>query len=161
LAASSSPRLLGFQTVLSARELFYGWLAATLLSGIPSSLHTFVTGNDLLEATRAAGAMLLPGETTMLKLLVSAALVHSTISAFWAVVLAITLPRLHITLSAIAASAVIAVLDLRVIAPAFFPEIAALDFWPQFADHLMWGASFGIAVEVLNKKRTASGVVHR
>ena len=48
------------------------------------------------------------------------------------------------------AAAVIAMVDLRLIAPKFFPEVAALPFWPQFAHHVMWGACFGfvLATEV-------------
>jgi hypothetical protein len=44
---------------------------------------------------------------------------------------------------AIAAAALIGIVDLRLIAPRFFPEVAGLEFWPQMADHLMWGLCFG------------------
>jgi hypothetical protein len=47
---------------------------------------------------------------------------------------------------AVVAAALIAMLDLRVIAPSWFPEVAVLPFWPQFADHLMWGLSVGVAL---------------
>ena len=43
-------------------------------------------------------------------------------------------------------SALIALLDLRAIAPLFFPEVAALPFGPQLADHLAWGAVVGIVL---------------
>jgi hypothetical protein len=76
----------------------------------------------------------------------AAALVHCTVSLFWASVLWLALPRSHSVLWALLASIAIALLDLRVIAPAFFPEVAALEFWPQFADHLMWGACVGLAL---------------
>ena len=39
------------------RHLAYAWIAATLLSGIPSTLFALATGGDPMEATRAAGAM--------------------------------------------------------------------------------------------------------
>ena len=124
---------------MRSRDLFYAWLAATLLSGIPSSVHALLTGRDVLEATRAAAAMLpLSGS-----LLVDAALVHGSVSLFWALVLWPTLPRRHLAIWAIAAAALIGILDLLIIAPRFFPEVAALDFWPQMADHLMWGACLG------------------
>ena len=121
------------------RTFFLAWLAATLLSGIPSSVHALLAGRDVLEATRAAAAMLpLSGS-----LLVDAALVHASVSLFWALVLWLALPRRHATAWAMLAAALIGILDLRLIAPRFFPEVAALGFWPQMADHLMWGACFG------------------
>lgn len=93
----------------------------------------------MLEATRAAAAML-PWSGW---LLVDAALVHASVSLFWALVLWRALPRRHVVAWAMAAAALIGLLDLGVIAPRFFPEVAALEFWPQMADHLMWGLCFG------------------
>lgn len=123
------------------RDLLRAWLLATVLSGIPSTLHALATGGDALEATRAAGAMIsMPGS------IAAAALVHCAVSFFWAAVLCATLPRTRTLLWSLLASVAIALLDLRLIAPAFFPEVAALDFWPQFADHLMWGACIGVAL---------------
>ena len=40
----------------------------------------------------------------------------------------------------------IGLLDLRVIAPRFFPEVADLSLLPQIADHLMWGACLGLVL---------------
>jgi hypothetical protein len=126
----------------------YAWLAATLLSGIPSTLHALVTGRDVLEATRAAAAMLpLTGH-----LLADAALVHIGVSLFWSLVLVLLLPRRHIAVWAAVAAIGIGFLDLRVIAPLFFPEVAALEFWPQMADHLMWGLCFGVVLQWRQKK---------
>ncbi len=68
----------------------------------------------MTEATRAAGAMLIPATSS--------------------------------------AAAAIGLLDLRVIAPLFFPEVAALAFWPQMADHLMWGACVGVVLQVRWKR---------
>jgi hypothetical protein len=129
------------------RDLLYAWLLATLLSGIPSTAYALLTGGDPTEATRAAGAMLLRSETAWPKLFAAAAIVHAAISFFWALVLWLTLPCRKTALWALLGSAAIAVLDLRIIAPAFFPEVAALDFWPQFADHLMWGTCVGLTLE--------------
>jgi peptidoglycan biosynthesis protein MviN/MurJ (putative lipid II flippase) len=78
----------------------------------------------------------------------AAALVHSVISLFWASVLTWVLPRRHTFWWAMAASVGIAVLDLRIIARGFFPEVHALPFWPQFADHLAWGATVGVVLQV-------------
>ena len=129
------------------RALFYAWLLATLLSGLPSTAWALLTGGDPLEATRGAGAMLLPSETDLWRLLAAAALVHGLVSFFWALVLWWLLPYRHTMLWALLASVAIALIDLRLIAPAFFPEVAALEFWPQLADHLMWGACVGFALE--------------
>lgn len=102
-------------------------------------MHALVTGRDVLEATRAAAAMLpLSGHW-----FVDAALVHGSVSFFWAIVLWLTLPRRHAVVWAVVAAALIGLLDLGLIAPRFFPEVAALEFWPQMADHLMWGLCFG------------------
>jgi len=129
------------------REFLYAWLLATLLSGIPSTLYALFTGGDATEATRAAGAMLLPSEGRLSVLVTAAALVHASVSLFWALVLWLALPRRRTMLWALLASAAIALIDLRLVAPAFFPEVAALAFWPQFADHLMWGACVGLALK--------------
>jgi hypothetical protein len=126
------------------RDLFYAWLLATLLSGLPSTLYALLTGGDPMEATHAAGAMLGPPGS-----IAAAAFVHAAVSLFWASMLWLALPSRHTTLWALAASAAIALLDLRIIAPAFFPEVAALAFWPQFADHLMWGACVGLVLEYM------------
>jgi hypothetical protein len=113
-------------------DFFYAWLAATLLSGIPSTLYAVATGRDAMEATRAAAAMFpLSGNVV-----IDAALVHTAVSLFWA--------------------ALLGILDLRVIAPRFFPEVAALELWPQMADHLMWGACFGLVLQI--RRRRGIGV---
>ena len=96
-----------------------------------------------MEATRAAGAMVGRPDS-----IVAAGVVHAAVSLFWSGVLWLALPQRHTILWALAAAAVIAVLDLRVLAPVAFPEVAALAFWPQFADHLMWGACIGAMLEI-------------
>jgi len=128
-------------------DLARGWLAATLLSGLPSTAWALVTGADMLEPTRAAGSMLLPGEESTGKLIAAAAIVHPIVSAFWALILWRLLPRRATVAWALLAAVLIALLDLKVLAPAYFPRVAALDFWPQLADHLMWGATFAIALD--------------
>ena len=129
------------------RELLWSWLVATALSGLPSTLYALATGADALEATRAAGAMLIPAGSPLPQLLVAAAIAHGAISFFWTFVLMLGLPRRRTLIWAIAASALIALLDLRVIAPWMFPDVARLAFWPQFADHLMWGACVGATLQ--------------
>lgn len=124
-------------------DLFYAWLVSTVLSGLPSTLHALATGADPLEATRAAGAMLLPGVTGTLAMVSAAALVHSSVSFFWAVIFVWLLPHRYTAAWAVAGSAAVALVDLCLIAPIAFPAVAALPFWPQFADHLMWGVLLG------------------
>jgi hypothetical protein len=99
-----------------------------------------------MEPTRAAGAMLLPDERSSARLIAAAAFVHPAVSTFWALVLWRWLPRRATLEWALLAAVLIALLDLKLIAPLFFPRVAALDFWPQLADHLMWGATFAIAL---------------
>jgi hypothetical protein len=130
------------------RDLFLAWLVATVFSGLPSTLYALATGADPLEATRAAGAMLVRASAGTPMLIAAAALVHPAVSLFWTAVFAWLLPRRHVAMWAVAGSAAVALLDLRVIAPAFFPAVAALPFWPQFADHLMWGALLGATLQL-------------
>jgi hypothetical protein len=110
----------------------------------------------MMEATRAAGAMLIPMSSPTVALLVAAALVHSSVSFFWAAVLTWILPRKRVFLWAVVAAVGIAILDLRVIARLLFPAVYALDFWPQFADHLAWGAVVGTALHWRIHRRARS-----
>ena len=142
-AARSSPRPI---RSLAGDVLVPGAWAA-VLSGIPSTLFAALTGGDTMEATRAAVAMLISPARSDGALLAAAAVVHITVTLFWATVLALWLPRRHVIIASMAALALIAVLDLQVIARWFFPEVYALPFWPQLADHLAWGAAFGAALE--------------
>jgi hypothetical protein len=87
--------------------------------------------------------MLLPMSAPPVQLFMAAAVVHCSVSAFWSVVFGALLPRHHVVAWALAGSTVVSVLDLRLIAPLLFPTVAALAFWPQFADHLMWGLLLG------------------
>jgi hypothetical protein len=130
----------------TARDLFYAWLTSTLFGGAPSTIYALLTDADPLEATRAAGAMLVPLNSPPLRLFAAAVLVHSAVSAFWTLLFAFMLPRRRIALWAVVGSAGVAFLDLMIIAPLFFPSVAALAFWPQFADHLMWGACLGLTL---------------
>lgn len=134
------------------RDLLYACLAATLFSGIPSTLHAILTGGDPLEATRAAGAMLAPPTASTTALVLAAAVVHPAISLFWTAVFALLLPRGHLLAWAVLGSAAVALLDLLLIAPLFFPSVAALPFWPQFADHLMWGALLGGTLQLRQRR---------
>ena len=120
---------------------------AAIVSAIPSTLYAWWTGGDVMEATRAAGAMLIASDSSDAELFSAAAVVHIFVSAFWSAVLTWLLPRERTMMWAIARARRIALLDLRVIAPLFFPEVYALPFWPQFADHLAFGATLGAVLQ--------------
>jgi hypothetical protein len=141
-----------------ARSYFWGDVvvaggSAALLSGIPSTLYAWITGGDIMEATRAAGAMLVAAGSSAKVLFLAAALVHAAVSFFWSVLLVCLLPHRLTTLWAVLALACIAVLDLRLIGR-LFPEISALPFWPQFADHIAFGAVLGMVLEYRRIKRS-------
>ncbi|MEN3354678.1 MAG: hypothetical protein V7640_2836 [Betaproteobacteria bacterium] len=135
------------------RDWLFAGSTATVLSAIPSTVYSILTGADVLAPTRAAGRMLVSAGATEVELFIAAALVHTAVSFFWAALLIFVLPRKHVTFWSVIAAALIGVLDLRIIAPLFFPEVAALAFWPQMADHVMWGASFGVALACLWRAR--------
>jgi hypothetical protein len=133
------------------RDLLLAWAMATVFSGLPSTLWALASGTDVLEATRAAGEMIAPAATDTPTLFAAAAVVHPAVSLFWTLVFACLLPRRRTALWAVVGSALVAWLDLRLIAPLLFPSVAALPFWPQFADHLMWGALLGGTLQLRTK----------
>jgi hypothetical protein len=112
-------------------------LVAGLVAGAPSTLHALVRGRDPLEATLAAGSILLPGETRRGRLVAAAVPVHLAISAGWALVLDRTSVRGPVR-GALAGLAV-AGLDLAA-ARLLFPRFRHLPVRPQLADHALYGA---------------------
>ena len=122
---------------------------AAVLSGIPSTVHAVVTGRDPLEATLAAGSVLLPEETRPERLLVAAVPVHLALSLGWGVVLARVLPRRPSVVAGAAAGLAIAALDLGVVGRRV-PRIRALPLAGQLADH----AAFGAVVAAVLRRRS-------
>ena len=124
---------------------------AAVLSGLPSTLWALVHGADWLAAAQAAGNLLLPASASRKALLFAGALAHSAISLGWGIVLAGTLPRRHTVLSGAAAgrgdSRARSRFDRTI-----FSLIAALDFGPQLADHVAFGA---VAALVVARRRSA------
>ena len=112
-----------------------GWAAA--LSGIPSTAHALATGRDPLEAVLAAGAVLLPHETSRVKLAAAAVPVHLTLSLGWT--LALDHVGVRTARRGALAGLAIAALDLGV-AARVFPRVRALPLAPQLADHAAFGA---------------------
>ena|SRR5688500_15451706 len=126
-----------------------GGAVAAVFSGLPSTLWALITSADWLEAARAAGNLLLPATAPSSALLIAGAIAHVAISLFWGTVLGLALPRRRTVLWGAIAGALIAALDLGVIGR-FFPLIAWLDFLPQLADHVAFGA---IAALVISRRR--------
>jgi len=113
-----------------------------LVGGIPSTVHAVVTGADPLEATYAAGSILLPHERDRARLLAAAALTHGVVSLGWGVALAGILPRRHPVLAGAAAGLVIAALDLGVVGRRL-ERVRRLPLTPQVADHVVFGFAVG------------------
>lgn len=118
---------------------------AALLSGVPSTLHALLTRRDPLEASVAAGSILLPGETRRTRLLAAALPVHLTVSLVWGIVLAAVLPRRRPLVEGACAGAAIAALDLGIVGRRF-GRVRALDPVPQVADHLAYGIVAALAL---------------
>jgi hypothetical protein len=134
------------------RDVLHAGLIAAAVSGLPSTAIAIARGDDVLEGARAAGALLLPGETRTPPLLAAAVPVHLTLSLGWAVVLARTLPRGREPLGGLVAGLAIAALDLGVIGRRL-PPIRALPQPRQWLDHAAYGLAVGA---VLARRRVHS-----
>jgi hypothetical protein len=113
---------------------------ATVLSGVPSTVHALATGRDPLEATLAAGSVLLPRESRHGRLLAAAVPVHIVLSLGWAV--ALDRAGVRGTRAGALAGLGIATLDLGVVGRRL-PRVRALPLLPQLADHVAYGAIVG------------------
>jgi hypothetical protein len=120
-------------------------VAAGVLSGIPSTLHSLVTGRDPFDSVRAAGTIIVADEAPPTPRLVAGLAAHGAITVLWTIVLAIVLPRRRTALWGALAGAAIAGLDLG-IAKRRFPAIAALPRGAQVADHLAFGTIAGLVL---------------
>lgn len=124
---------------------------AGVLSGAPSTVHSLATGGDPLEATAAAGTILLRNETRRSRLVLAAIPVHAALSLGWGVVLAKLLPRKGTVLWGAASGATIAAIDLGGFGGRF-PRISQLPLVPQVLDHIAYGVIVG-AVLVRVRRR--------
>jgi hypothetical protein len=107
---------------------------------VPSTAHALARRRDLLEATRAAGSLLLPRETRTLPLVAAAVPVHVTLSLGWALVL----ERLGVRGAGRGAAAGLAIAAVDLVALGRrFPRIRALPLTPQLADHVLYGTIVG------------------
>jgi hypothetical protein len=119
---------------------------AALVSGAPSTAHALLTRTNPLEASLAAGTLLLPHEQRPSRLLPAAAAAHAALSLGWAVVLAAVLPRRRTLVPAAAAGLAIAALDLGVVGRRV-PRIRELALVPQILDHVAYAVTVGAVLE--------------
>ena len=125
---------------------------AAVLSGVPSTAHALATGINPLEASLAAGTLLLPREERASRLLPAAIVAHGALSLGWALVLAATLPRRRTVAWSVAGGLAIAALDLGVVGRRY-PRIRALALAPQVLDHVAFGATVGCVVKRRRDRR--------
>jgi hypothetical protein len=115
-------------------------LVAAAVSGAPSTAYAVATGRDPLEATKAAGAILVGDDVAAPVRIAAAAPVHLGVSLFWGLLLERTLPRRNRVAWGAAAGLAIAALDLGVVGRRI-PSVRALPVLPQLADHALFGAT--------------------
>jgi hypothetical protein len=129
-----------------ADPLVAGAIAA-VVSGVPSTVWALATGRSLTEGTLAAGSVLLAREQRPAVLAAAAVPVHLTLSLGWAFVIEALLPRRRPVAWGALAGLGIAALDLGVIGR-HHPRIRALPQPPQVADHLAYGATVGLVLDL-------------
>ncbi len=118
-------------------------LLAGIIGGVPSTLFAVASGGNWLESINAVAAVANAENLSFGWRICVATAIHFTISFVWTTALMAFLPQRRALLWAPAAGAAIAVIDLLLLAPILFPAVAALSFWPQLADHVVWGAAVG------------------
>jgi hypothetical protein len=126
---------------------------AAALSGIPSTACAVAAGSDPLEASLAAGALVLPDEESAGRLLVAATVAHLALSMGWTQVLAALLPRRpgrrRAVLTGAAFGLGVAALDLglaHAVGSGRTRRVAALPLGPQVADHVAFGVIAGLGI---------------
>ena len=130
----------------SPADILAAAAVAAVLSGAPSTAHALLTRTNPLEASLAAGTLLLRHERRASRLLPAAVVAHAALSLGWAVVLAAVLPRRRMLVPAVGAGLAIAALDLGVVGRRF-PRIRALPLVPQVLDHVAYAVTVGAVLE--------------
>ena len=125
---------------------------AALFSGLPSTVYAFITRDDPLEASVAAGSILLPTERSRFRLLAAAVPVHLSLSAIWGLVLAAALPRKRPIVEGVISGLLIAAFDLGGVGRRF-PRVRALPVLPQVADHIAFGVITAFALSRQGRKK--------
>jgi hypothetical protein len=106
----------------------------------------------VLEAGRAAGAMLLPHKQRATVLLAAAVPVHLAISVGWAAVMAATVPHAREPAWCVVGGMAIAALDLTLIGRRI-PSIRTLAQARQWADHAAYGLTVGLVLRARRSRR--------
>jgi hypothetical protein len=127
-------------------------LVGAALSGVPSTAWTLARGEDLLEAGRAAGSLLLGPDAPGPALLAVAVPVHLALSVGWATAFAALVPRGREVPGCLAGGLAVAALDLGLIAPRLAPRVRALPQGRQWADHVAFGATVGAVLHARRAK---------
>ena len=138
----------------TARDALVAGVVASVLAGVPSTVHAMATGRSILEGAAAAGSILLPREHRTAVLVAAAVPVHLGLSLGWAQAIAAVVPRRRPVAGSIACGLAIAALDLLVIGR-HLPRIRALAQPPQWLDHLAYGATVGFVLRSRRRARNA------
>ncbi|HEY6961993.1 MAG TPA: hypothetical protein VI408_08920 [Gaiellaceae bacterium] len=115
------------------------WLLAAIVSGAPSTAYAVAAGRDPLEATKAAGALVVGERAPGALQVAAAAPVHLALSWLWGTAIERSLPERNRLAWGVAAGLAVAALDLGVVGRRF-PAIRRLPLLPQLADHALFGA---------------------
>jgi len=134
------------------KDFIYAALIAGIFSGIPSISYYISTGLDWTHSTKAIGLIFFDTSQSWTLIFGSATLFHFVVSCFWSFILRIFLPKKNQIILAGFAGILIALFDLKIIAP-FIPSLANLDFYPQLADHILWGMIVGFVYHKIDVNR--------
>jgi hypothetical protein len=126
-------------------------LVAAAVSGVPSTAYNVAVGRDPLEATKAAGTLVLSDTAPTWALVAAAAPVHLALSLGWAAALERALPHRRRLFWGAVGGLAIAAIDLGLVGRRY-PAIRALPLAPQLADH----ALFGLTVAWVGRDRSGS-----
>ena len=136
----------------TVRDGLLAGAVASVLAGVPSTMHALATDHPLLENVVAAGSILLPGERRTAVLVAAAVPVHLALSFGWAQLIAAVVPRRRPVTGAIGCGLAIAALDLGVVGR-HIPRIRSLPQAPQWLDHVAYGASVGLVLKARWRSR--------
>lgn len=134
------------------RDALAAGAAASVLSGIPSTVHALAARQSIVKNAAAAGSILLPGERRSAVLVVAAVPVHLGLSFGWAQAIAAVVPRRWPVAGGIVCGLAIAALDLGLIGQ-HIPRIRDLPQLPQWLDHVAYGATVGLVLRMRWRSR--------
>jgi hypothetical protein len=149
VAMVARPAAFAEQPIRDRRRVTEAIGVAAIFSGLPSTLHAFITGDGfrsaveyVYDATCAVGTLVPPGRPGFKR----GALVHLGISAACGELLARALPQRHSVAWGAAAGLAIGVINLGMIGRKF-SAIRALPIVPGLADNVAFGALFAVVAD--------------